>query len=433
MNKGMRNLLLVLCCGLIAASTCPALANDFVFHELSLDEQQVSDPELSEAWSRYEIAYAAWEEGLLCELLQSPDAGVRLLASAASDAEDQELVCTFAGGPVYRLHVLESVMPLAWNNPGALVNLLHVRCDADDESAYCDKRAISNRLPELEPDNAAFVLLPLSGGSDPLGDQDVDARDLLMLAAEATSYDTHWGDALYPAYEMTKAYLSEHPMPELGPELTQAASDAGTLSWSIRNPAAIPLVTFMAIEVAVAQFAYGPMMERCRRATSESDQPLVGACKRIAELMIRTGDTSLSKMIGQGLRYAMTFPDFVGADAESRDPNRWRRQLERVVQECRTPVMFNKADFESAPAGHLDAYVHDLSSSGEAEALYRAALREYDHNPSIFALDPRRCEEAFALDEEIQQNLVALRQLEWSDPNPALLSLAEALESESGL
>ncbi len=212
----------------------------------ALEERIANSPELSELQASYEAQERAWYEGLWCQLMQSDEPEVRVLAAeAAIGANDAD--CRVNGEWLSPALVWEQAIWEATDNPALLLKRYRKERHADDEAFVCEKDELSQSLLALEPDNAFYYLLPMPEFYSVEYEMPCDGREWILAAAGAEDFNAHYSDGQYAAYLEISAYALNHPPPLPGEPLREAW-DEFDMSPYMKDPAGEPSLTLIGIQ-----------------------------------------------------------------------------------------------------------------------------------------------------------------------------------------
>ncbi len=151
--------------------------------------------------------------------------------------------------------------------------------------------------------------------------------------------------------------------------------------------------------------------------------------------MIENGRTVMTYMLGNSLRDAAFYPAGK-ASGQATDPNRWRGWRNAMVLECQTwNSVTNWNVLAAMPPDTIEPISRTIPALANWPPIGISRARAYAVDPSLFALDPSRCEDIRQLDEAVQQELVSLWRQTPEDGQPrgwnALLAAAEALDAQA--
>jgi len=431
-----------------------------------------ADPELAGLVDDWEAQHSAWNDDLRCALLLSGQPVVRVAAFRAWPLGPGEgAFCpTEEGELVDPREVYEQALRDAPDDPTLLLLRFWSDCTELRDQQLCDREAALSRLLALEPDNAFYHLLPMMSdrwqldvfsqmmsknppaelSPEQLGellperatlsapaDFNVLARDLILTASQAAFFDSHFHAHRYAVYREVREFVASQPPPQPSKRLEQAlvTHDLEAMLHP-QDPAYLPSMMFQLESVPMSATSFSKVLRHCDDAQNQGDKPLVTACNTLAELIINTGKTAFAvRYGGRTLQRRMRqgpVEDSPAAQALSNQNASW----EGLLSFCEsTRLLNNPARWHTLPPDHQAQFVRDLSREGELVALRRAAQREYAVDPTLFVLDPGKCQDARALDESTKQAILK----PWRNPGngktgkikDSLAALAEQLEATS--
>lgn len=347
-------------------------------------------------------AYKEWELGLAQYLAGLDDPMVNVLASGYLDIMGKKQPALNAKA--------QAVRAKAWQegqaNAAVILRVYSKDCARGQAREFCDAEAVRNRLLNLDPNNAAVVLLPWLFPADSSAvELQLTAQNVALLveASRMDTFNLHVTAGMYDAYQAIGQYPNLNDQPPYPQEVLDLMSEMG---WQMpQDPRWEPSAAIISSAFHWPSARHSTLINFCRLAQSENHEKAIEACLDLGDVMQDSARTFLEEIMGYALRKVIERPDYIGAAKENLDPQRWRDQVRHLEYDCARPRLLFSMIQSYMPAGHWSAYFRDLQESGEIVASQRAAAREFAQHPEAYVMNPAECARIHELNEETQQRL----------------------------
>lgn len=261
-------------------------------------------------------------------------------------------------------------------------------CHSAPELDGCATATLGDRLIEAAPDNAAVYLKGAGMTAEWKGgdvEDTEEAREALLRAARANSFDIYYGRNALELYHELKAFEEGYqPTHEPAIDLSEHARAGGGV-WTVFS--LLPLT------------GLGGIIQLCEAQVREGRPAHVGACLTLAATMQNTGKALITRSLGYSLERKVM--EAMGVD-EAITLYLFRKGRMSVhVRSCQLPSWMRNGDAwpELDEATVVD-YLRDLDTLGEVGAIRNRAIREYQVNPEAYEQDPELCEALLDLDSD---------------------------------
>jgi hypothetical protein len=332
------------------------------------------------------LAFEQWNNSVLLELAKSPTPWIRAaLANHLSTRTDPQLSAIG--------HQQFEALALTPTSDVLTLWYLARYCIAHKQSKTCEQQDIIQRLGVNDPKNIAPLLMVdqyLSGENWSTPDvQSAENQELLARLAQADVFDEYWGRGSIQLLKAIEDYSQQHPQPK-APEFEQLSL----------FPSALVMYP---INMLGNSPGYSKLLNLCEANAKSGNLLAVEQCLKIARTMQQTSKTQMPKFIGFAIE--STVQNAVRPDSPEASIAAQRRAAIRKTHVCAIPHllsgMSSKIKLDEATIADWNfAYLQDLDTLGEIQALKRAAEREYAKYPDQYPSDPSDCPDVLTMTSE---------------------------------
>lgn len=366
-----RLVLFIVCLGMACE---PGLAQDKGFTSTALEP------------GKEMLAFEQWNNSLLLALAKSPTPWIRAaLANHLSTQADDQL--SAVGHQQF-----EALAITPTSDPLTLWYLARY-CIVHKPSKTCEEQDIVQRLGMADSKNIAPLLMAdhyLSGENWSTPDvQSAQNQELLARLAQADVFDEYWGRGSIQLLEAIEDYSQQHPQPN-APGFEQLSL----------FPSALVIYP---INMLGNSPGYSKLNKLCEANAESGNRQAVEQCLKIARTLQQSSKTQLPKSIGFAIE--STVQNAVDPDSPEALIAAQKRAAIRQAGMCAIPHLLggtgSKLKLDEATITDWNtAFLTDLDTLGEIQAMQRAAEREYAKYPDQYSSDPGDCPDVSTMNSE---------------------------------
>lgn len=368
-------------------------------------EALASNPALQEAWALNQALHEEWFVRAWCTLMQPGQPPmVRLRAAELLERPMNEvpMPCTTdfelrTGGEVRR-----QVLDQSWDDPKALMWIYWQACRGGRPETWCDRNHLQARMIELEPDNAAPVLLSFAMHQFESQAQSPVVKDpdtWLTKAAERKYFDLHEHAGAHDAFQAVRRYAEDHPLPEVSPALLDALENA-QYQMGIGEP------DTLAVHFLYSRFiitTWRPLDLYCIEDANASNDSVKNDCLSVARLMAQSPSSTVSE---QGVALARNLEPQTEIIEDGKSNRDVEGRLRMLAFNCAQPRVSMDGLFQiyeqEMPSAWWVEQVAYYEDHGERAAQIKALNDEYGLYPEVYPFDPVHCSRIPLLEPEMK-------------------------------
>lgn len=363
-----RLILFIVCLGMACE---PGLAQDEGFTSTALEPNTEM------------LTFEQWNNSLLLELAKSPTPWIRAaLANHLSTQADAQLSAVG--------HQQFEALAITPTSDVLTLWYLARYCIVHKPSKTCEEQDIVQRLGMADSKNIAPLLMVdqyLSGENWSTPDlQSAQNQQLLARLAQADVFDEYWGRGTIQLLKAIEDYSEHHPQPK---------------ALEFEQLSLFPsFVVIYPINMLGNSPGYYKLSKLCEANAESGNLQAVEQCLKIARTMQQSSKTQMPKSIGFAIE--STVQNAVDPDSPEALIAAQKRTAIRKAGMCALPRllsgMSSKLKLDEATITDWNiAYLQDLDTLGEIQALQRAAGREYAKYPEQYPSDPGDCPDVLAI------------------------------------
>jgi hypothetical protein len=334
--------------------------------------------------SAEELAWEQWGNGALLDMANSQTPWMRAALAAHFATRKDPQLATIGH------EKFEAIALLPVSDPLTLWHLARY-CTAFRQSSTCKEQQIIERLGQADPKNiAALLVVDQYRSSENWATPDAQSPEnqvLLQRLAEADVYDQFWGRGSSELLETLEEYSRQTPPPKM-PEL---------VTNSMLDPRLILLFPIFSMEGWSP--GYSKLQKLCETMADAGDQSAIRQCLRIARTMQESDSTLLTVTIGISIEQKVQTAIDPGS-AESLFAAR-KHALRLKSGMCGVPILLQGRSKvildDTMIAAMSSAWLRDLDTLGEVQAMQRAAEREFALYPDEYSSNPSDCPDVLAM------------------------------------
>lgn len=275
----------------------------------------------------------------------------------------------------------------SWDDPAVLWQLWAAQClpydfiEARSTEASCGDPELEARLRELEPDNAAVLVLGIQDTSNEAADLlSLENRQLLDAAGQLPTFSTWSLAGADRLYEVISQFVATNPPPD--------GFFADPFNATVFDLFVLTLVS----DSGSAIRGTSRFFASCRTAFQLDEQDVVRSCRSLIEAIKHTARSEVTLALASELEYGFD----VGYDAHGK-PLGWAEETRRQsdLRSCRATRFLENAVGEVNREEDAQRLAAEIATLGPRRAWHYAAIRDFSVHPDRYETDPANCERAF--------------------------------------
>ncbi|HET6563937.1 MAG TPA: hypothetical protein VFG52_00885 [Xanthomonadales bacterium] len=284
----------------------------------------------------------------------------------------------------------EAIAPVPTTDPLTLWHLGRY-CSAFRQSSTCEEQQIIERLGQADPSNLAALLVVDQHRSGEqwttLDTQSPTNQNLLKSMAAAERYDEYWGRGSSELLDALEEYSQQNPPPAITELLSATGYD--------------PSLIFLFPIPSMEGFSpgYSKLFKLCETLAEAGEPSAIRDCLTIAHTLQYNSKTTLAG--NMGITLELNVQSAIDPDSAATLLAARKRAITRHSGTCAIPKLMqggHKVDLESETLAALSsAWLREVDTLGEVQAMQRAAEREYALYPDEFSSNPADCPDVRAM------------------------------------